>query len=82
VAGKRTEEMLPVTRMTTTDASVGPMTCPDLVAPLVASKAPSSSPTVKGDTTLETFLPMKKMMAHGRGSRPDPPVLHLAFFIS
>jgi hypothetical protein len=36
------------------------MTCADLVATLEAPKAPPSSPTLEGETTLETFLPKQR----------------------
>jgi hypothetical protein len=54
------DKMLPMTRTTAADASIGPTTCPDLVAMLEAPKAPSSSPTLEGETTLETFLLMQR----------------------
>jgi hypothetical protein len=56
----RTVEMLPITKTTATDASVGPTARPGLVATVEAPKAPSSSPTLESETMLETFLPMQR----------------------
>jgi hypothetical protein len=45
-----------VTRTTVVNVSKGPTTCADLVVTLEASQTSSSSPTLEGETTLETFL--------------------------
>jgi hypothetical protein len=73
-------ETLPMNRTTAVDASIGPTTCPDLVATLEAPKAPSSSPTLEGETTLKTFLLMQRRWLTAVAATPT--YLHPAIFIS
>jgi hypothetical protein len=49
-------ETLPMSRTTTTDAFEGLTTCVDLMVTLKAPKTSPPSPTLEGETTLETFL--------------------------
>ena len=69
-----------MTGTTTSNASEGLTTCANLVVTLKAPKAPSSSPTLEGETALEAFLPKRRRwLADGA---PAPTHLHPVFLVS
>jgi hypothetical protein len=73
-------EILPMTMRMTPDVSVRPTTHADLVATLEAPKVSSSSPTLEGESTLETFLSKQRRWLAAVAAAP--PHLHPTFVVS
>jgi hypothetical protein len=70
-------ETLPMSRTTATDASEGLTTCVDLVITFKAPKTSPSSPTLEGETALETFLTKQRRWLPARAAASTN--LHPAF---